>query len=454
MGVRTSDGSSKKAMSPEKKVAVGCGVLALLLLVMVPVGLLLISRLAGGEDYTTRDIPAELERLVMESSGLDQPGTVNGWATFAESLETFQQLQQRIGKGDPQMAAREIAGLAREEHFDSALAEIGRLWLESEAISELDAALANASQAHRFACPVETGFDPLSGLQDYGAEARGLARLLSARTMVSIHEGDFAAAADNVDRLVTVSLPFAQHPTLLGRLIAVAIANLAMTGARRVALTTDDPRVLGALARAVDRSTGMLEMRFVLEGERLVSLHHILYRFGPVASRKNEYLLLQAPMLEEFYDRAIEWVSTPVEERTGPSPNTWADNLSDRLYPTVKSIVPSIDRFPFVDAEFDHFIMGTRLVIAIRRFALEKGELPADLNALVPGYLAAVPSDPFSEGGFVYSPEADAHTGAAFTLYSLGADGVDNGGLPPPAGEASAMTINGEGYDVNFTRVD
>jgi hypothetical protein len=80
----------------------------------------------------------------MESSGLDQPGVVNGWEPFAEVVATCQQLQQRIGKGDPQMTAREIAGLAREEHFDPELAQAGRRWLKSEAIFDLDAALANA----------------------------------------------------------------------------------------------------------------------------------------------------------------------------------------------------------------------------------------------------------------------------------------------------------------------
>ena len=67
-----------------------------------------------------------------------------------------------------------------------------------------------------------------------------------------------------------------------------------------------------------------------------------------------------------------------------------------------------------------------RTEIALRLHQLEKGAYPAKLEALVPQYLDAVPIDPFSpdRSGLVYKPEANS-----YSLYSVGPDGKDDGGL-------------------------
>jgi hypothetical protein len=62
---------------------------------------------------------------------------------------------------------------------------------------------------------------------------------------------------------------------------------------------------------------------------------------------------------------------------------------------------------------------------ALRAYRLEHGAYPPILAALVPGYLARVPADPFGNGPLRY-----ARTGTAYTLYSIGLDGVSNNGTP------------------------
>src|SRR5205823_4128530 len=65
-------------------------------------------------------------------------------------------------------------------------------------------------------------------------------------------------------------------------------------------------------------------------------------------------------------------------------------------------------------------------VLALRAYATDHdGKLPASLTALVPGYLPAIPADPFDPAGgpLRYIPgEPDPR------LYSLSANGVDDGG--------------------------
>jgi hypothetical protein len=65
------------------------------------------------------------------------------------------------------------------------------------------------------------------------------------------------------------------------------------------------------------------------------------------------------------------------------------------------------------------------LAIAVKRYQLERGELPDDLDELVvAGYLPALPADPFSGASYVYRKQ-----GGDFLLYSLGEDFDDDAGV-------------------------
>lgn len=77
-----------------------------------------------------------------------------------------------------------------------------------------------------------------------------------------------------------------------------------------------------------------------------------------------------------------------------------------------------------VDAEAQNVLLLTEL--ALRAYKLDHGGYPAALSTLVPGYLKAVPTDPFSlSRPLNYKPK-----GATFVLYSVGPDGKDDGGQP------------------------
>jgi hypothetical protein len=61
--------------------------------------------------------------------------------------------------------------------------------------------------------------------------------------------------------------------------------------------------------------------------------------------------------------------------------------------------------------------------LAIRLFCEDHQRLPASLQELVPDYLPAVPLDPYSGQKLLYRVSESSHM-----LYSVGPDGVDNGG--------------------------
>lgn len=64
--------------------------------------------------------------------------------------------------------------------------------------------------------------------------------------------------------------------------------------------------------------------------------------------------------------------------------------------------------------------------IALKRYQLKHGNYPPDLNSLVPEFLSVVPLDPVDGQPLRYQSNTDG----TFTLYSVGENGVDDGGDP------------------------
>jgi hypothetical protein len=82
--------------------------------------------------------------------------------------------------------------------------------------------------------------------------------------------------------------------------------------------------------------------------------------------------------------------------------------------------------------------------LAVRLFRQECGRLPQQLDELVPKYLAAVPIDPFSDQPLVYRCVE-----GQYVLYSVGPDGVDNGGTFGRPGDYGK-----DGYDLDLDYYD
>jgi hypothetical protein len=77
----------------------------------------------------------------------------------------------------------------------------------------------------------------------------------------------------------------------------------------------------------------------------------------------------------------------------------------------------------------------TLSALALKRYQLRHGTYPPELAALVPDFVPSVPRDPVNGKPLRYQS-----TGKTYLLYSIGDDGVDNGGDPtvPPPSESLA----------------
>ena len=80
--------------------------------------------------------------------------------------------------------------------------------------------------------------------------------------------------------------------------------------------------------------------------------------------------------------------------------------------------------------------------LAVRCYQSEQGRAPTGLEQLVPKYLQRVPSDPFSGHPLIYRPR-----GTNWLLYSVGEDGVDDGGRPVGRSGSGTVTRGDLFYD-------
>lgn len=87
--------------------------------------------------------------------------------------------------------------------------------------------------------------------------------------------------------------------------------------------------------------------------------------------------------------------------------------------------------------------------LAIKRRQLRVGGLPERLAELVPEFLAETPVDWFDGKPLRYRPNA----GGGYTLYSVGQDGVDNGGDPEPRDPNGSFRGPESGRDLVWPQV-
>jgi hypothetical protein len=200
----------------------------------------------------------------------------------------------------------------------------------------------------------------------------------------------------------------------------------------------EDP---GATARALASKWADIEQLFATSvGERLTALTS----FPPAADRvrlDSLFLYEYGGVKELDHLRSIELISKYVTAAKLPFPErlTTAQRLKQQAEQSAGVLVYSRNHVSFLsdviahDAERIAYIRLLVAALAVEKYRLVAGVLPEKISDLDP---ADVPSDPFDGQPLRYKKLAKG-----YVMYSVGKDGVDNGGTEG----------FGPGTDITFT---
>lgn len=139
--------------------------------------------------------------------------------------------------------------------------------------------------------------------------------------------------------------------------------------------------------------------------------------------------------LDAFIDAAVEQAALSRSQRAQHpfDLDAMIDPTELRRQPFLFLMMPGLGRVTELRDELQLRIAGVRVLLAIEIYEAVHGDLPTSLADLVPDYLPELPIDPISEQGLGYRTQEPSETDARpFLLYSVGVDGIDNGGAEPP----------------------
>jgi hypothetical protein len=104
----------------------------------------------------------------------------------------------------------------------------------------------------------------------------------------------------------------------------------------------------------------------------------------------------------------------------GPNPKARGKILGEAL---IGLMLPAMGKAQEAENRAEQTQRNLQIAFALAAYRQEQGSYPAKLEALVPKYLARVPGDLFSGKALIYRP-----TEKGYLLYSVGANGKDEGG--------------------------
>jgi len=374
--------------------------------------------------------------------------------TWAECRERYsaianegQPSAEEAENGWPLIAA--LAAEAREAEREGL--PLDEEWFERAAgIVEYERFVRDVAEAPSLA----SSTDDLTGA---GREARAVFRPLFARLSDAADRHDPEEAAALFRQLAALSRATALQPSIAALQTASSIHPAGKDLAADIARRRIPGEVAASLVKAMNGAPPMPPASRNFRGDGWLSAQA---HFVPSSLHKPTLadvvvmssLIRGTVSVNEFAARAVE-VPRRDREAAGLGEEAMRAEAKRRLgdleldemwSSTVRRVLDNEEAFASIRG-------GVHTLLAIEAYRHERGRVPHTLGALVPDFLESLPRDPFAPNGdYGYSlidPAADAH-GRSFLLFSVGLDGIDNGGRSAEWG--FAFGEEGAGTDAVF----
>ncbi len=290
-----------------------------------------------------------------------------------------------------------------------------------------------------------------SQLLTYLAPDRGLARLCRFEAAEAARRGDWVESERLSLDALQLGADISEHGAIINDLVGIACnavgrrTAVAPINHLDSATAAQDAKRLESLSRVEETSTEALTQEKWVEESVLNkvlgsqaqtnAMVNSGYAGGPavdsvLAQAKVNLMWIRYPKqkIARDYERYMD-----AKIRTARLPYYAASRAPQMPVPSdplLRILDPIFAPLLFKHAYVRTFNALLTAQLALRAYKLDhQGQYPPTLAALTPTYLAGEPADAFAPGDapLRYQPE---HGGRSYLLYSIGPDGIDNGGAP------------------------
>ncbi len=339
----------------------------------------------------------------------------------------------------------------------------------------------------RFSRPIPEGKLIELLLPELG-RSRHVARQCAGRLALAAHDGDQAGMLRAFEHALAMAKPMGRQATLIDHLVAIAIHAMMFDRAQRLALDGRlDPDTIRALLVLFDRDAEILDPRLPIRGERLMfkdtvewthtddgngdgvvivnELRSVVSQNQPEPGLFERFAESMALGLlptkrqtlaegDRFYSRVEDLASMGYRRRLSEETiEQWVNQIPEK-HAILKMLLPAFDRVLASYDQIESERVATKLILSLELHRQTLDEFPATLDDLAPITLGELDIDPEWLAEFRYvrgnrgaqtllrnandtqpdgNPRAPITLAAAgYTLYALGADGLDDGGARSP----------------------
>ncbi|MCA9289754.1 MAG: hypothetical protein KDA25_01425 [Phycisphaerales bacterium] len=420
-----------------------------------------------GEPTIAVDYGRRIEELIVSDPDIDAPAARARFERLDALLVDYEQLYEAVTAelmqasdehdARPLECERIIFAVDVPDDIDAERRFLARL-ATSSILADLDAVIAGGPAVRDFSGP--DGVHAIF-MQELG-RARLLAFALAAHMRLSAEAGDYDAAARSFERILGLASAIEQ-PILISMLVADSIRSLVLSEVAPELIEHTYPeaaarRMLDAMDRFAPRAT-----RIGIEGERL-ALHDIIQRTFTDDGAGDGHALLDrfaeflgdwsmtgsepprgfagaalsrfylasrretVDVIDSMYEALQVRLAMPLAQRAGLPVQPFGPAALSNRFSLVTGLLPTLQGAADQRDAAASTFAGVRIMVALELHHARHGTWPATLDALVPGILPSLPLDPITAGPFGYRLLANDPDGRPYLLYSLGADGVDDGG--------------------------
>ncbi len=314
--------------------------------------------------------------------------------------------------------------------------------------------------------------------QFHFVEQRNAAQWLSADTIFALHQQELERAQENLWALQQLVHLHEDDHTLVSQMIRVAITGLALAdtwealqspgwhepklaelqhGWERINLFASLEK--GLLSERLFLHAIFNQVRTVSDSTARVNYMNGLFGGANMGSKSFGYywqILVAMPIWQANLDadellalrheqncldsirqlnQGGDWpaVAQELNGHHKTLDHTLSGPLAGMRYVLSSVIIPSTHKAALTTVRQETMRRLTVVAIALKRYELKNHGHPPTLATLVPDYLSAVPIDPMNGKSLGYRMDSEF----GFVLYSVGADGIDDGGQAGPVTPAN-----------------